>query len=302
MKLIETLYLGCDSSEGIAEPHNSYTIRFCMSTVFAHGTLAAQLCPAFVKAQLLYEEGVVSKPFHVSVIFPFDMNHIRKPTDVETAYERIVWYLKNLKVPGCGMVVSLYQNLNGRPWITDSWKLDSLWPFRKQWNPNGTYITIQKIEPLVGGVAKRNLKADIEFYPSFENKAKSLAEQYGFDVRYVDYLTPYQELYELMLGSSYHFSYPGATYFFAGLCGTPTIGWGERPDYSSISYYEPFSDNRIFETIQVSRWGRLGTNPGRIQQFNHDVNVVMNMPAKYASHIEEPDELDNIFQTRVLSI
>jgi hypothetical protein len=292
MKLIETIYLGCEDTGEIAETHNSHTIRFCNSTAWAHGTLISYICSTLAKCQLLYEEGSLNKPSKISVIWPFDIDAKRKPADVETGYERVVWYFRNLKIPTNGIIVSFYVNQNVRSWTSDPWRVMSLWPTKKQWDPTGDYITIQKAEPLAGGKVRR-IKDRL---PPFEEKTLQLAENYGYDVKYVSYLTPFDELYELLLGSSCHFSYLGSTYFFAGLVGTPTVGWGEAVQYDHITYYTRKDAQRLPASISTPRWGRLASNVGRILRYVEDEGGVMNKPVDYTTHVNDERDLEKIFE------
>lgn len=298
MRIIETLHIGC--SEGFAEPDRSHVIRFCNSTVFAHATLISQIAPAFVNAQLLWDEGISRTPYHVSVIFPFELDKVRKEADVETAYERIKWYFNNLMTPDCGLVVTFYQNLKSKSWITAPWHLQHLWPLKEIWTPKKEYITIQKIEPLVGGSAKRK----IDVFPEYEERAVELANKLGYGVKYVDYIMPFDELLDTMKHSDHHFSYQGSSYFFAGLLGLPTTIWGsEMPRrYSWNSYYSYHDCERIRINHVSSRWGTLGTNQARIMQYDPEVNAVMNKPVTYAYPIDSIGELENEFKKIPLAL
>tara|TARA_R110000744_G_scaffold188370_4_gene307702 strand:+ start:1380 stop:2303 length:924 start_codon:yes stop_codon:yes gene_type:complete len=292
VKILETIRIGC--SDGVATPDKSHVIRFCNSTIFAHGTLISQIAPAFVNAQLLCDESISKEPYHVSVIFPFELDKVRKETDVETAYERIKWYFNNLMVPTCGMVVTFYQNLESKSWITAPWHLQHLWPLKERWEPKNRYVTIQRLEPLVGGSAKRNKDS----IPEYEDRAINLAKSLGYEVKFIDYLMPFDELLYTMKHSDHHFSYQGSSYFFAGLLGTPTTIWGsERPrTYAWNSYYSYHKAERVHLNHLIGRWGTLGTNQARIMQYDFEVGAVMNRPVSYMYQIDSVGELDNEFK------
>ena len=293
MRLLETIYLGDDTRE-MAIPSKAHVIRFCASTVYAHGTLISQICPAFVKAQLMCDEGISDKPYHVAVIFPFSLDKVRKPEDVETCYDRIKWYFRNLRKPDCGMVVSFYQNLESKDWITEPWHLNQMWPLAERWEPKGDYITLQKMEPLAGGSAKRVKHLTSEY----EDKCVALAEKMGLEVKVVDYLTPFDELLTTMKYSDHHFTYRGATYFFAGLLGLPTTSWcaEEKRSYQHLSYYTYSVKERVWDAVQKTRWGTLATNWARIMQWDDVLNVVTNKPIDYIHNIDSLGEIENEFR------
>jgi hypothetical protein len=292
VKTIETIHIGCES--GLATPDKSHVIRFCNSTIFAHGTLISQLAPAFVSAQLYWDEGISKSPYHVSVIFPFDLDRVRKEADVETAYERIKWYFNNLKVPSCGMVVTFYQNLETKPYITAPWNLQQLWPLKERWEPKNKYITIQKAEPLAGGNARRQ-KAAI---PEYEDKAIELAHSIGYEIEFIDYLVPFDRLLKIMKHSDHHFSYQGSSYFFAGLLGLPTTVWCSEMAriYRQNSYYSYHEGERIQTHDALNSWGSLRTNQSRIMQYDYEVQAVMNKPVRYGKAVENVGELHGVFK------
>lgn len=295
MQYLETIYLDCKRLD-IATPEKSDCIRFCSSTMYAHATIMCQLANVFNKAQLLWQEGSLTGPYYVCVIFPVELDHKRKATDSESVYDRLKWYINNMKVPSCGMVVSFYQNTNTKTWITTPWHLNELWPMKRQWDPKGTHITIQVTEQLVGTKAKYVIHT---MSPPFIKRTEQLAKDYGFDIRYIDYTLPFDQMYEDIVTSNHHFSYCGSTYFFAGAVGVPTTGWAyyisatvKQPG----SYYTYDSAKRIYTEVQSTQWGNLSTNKARIMQYDHQLGVVMNKPVEYCTNIDHVEDLDEVFQ------
>lgn len=304
MRYLETIYLGCDSTE-IAKPETSDCVRFCSSTIYSHATIISQLSNVFNKAQLLWQEGAITGPYHASMVFPVDLDHRRKPEDAESSYERIKWYINNMRVPDCGMVISFYQNLNSKTWITTPWHLNEFWPMKRQWDPQHTHVTVQLTEKLIGTTAKEMIHS---VSPAFIEKVDQLADKYGYEVRYIDYTMPFDEMYDDIVTSNHHFSFCGATYFFAATVGIPTTGWGyyfSAKTRTGGSYYEFNVDSngnpiRTYTEMQSTQWANLSTNKARIMQFDHDLGVVMNKPISYCTNVDDPDELEDVFAKMIL--
>jgi len=295
MLYLETVYLDCSTGD-IATPEKSDCVRFCSSTMYSHGTIISQLANVFNKAQLLWQEGSLTSPYYVSIIFPSELDHKRKNTDPESVYDRLKWYINNMRVPSCGMVVSFYQNRGIKTWITTPWHLNEFWPMKRQWDPKGTHITIQVTEHLIGSAAKDIVHS---VSPSFIKRTEELAEKYGFEVRYIDYTLPFDQMYDDIVTSNHHFTYCGSTYFFASTIGIPTTGWASRIFAKAKqpgSYYKYHSAERIYTMVQSTQWGNLSTNKARIMQYDHKLGVVMNKPAEYCTNIDEPEDLDEVFQ------
>lgn len=304
MHYIETLYLNCNS-DTIAKPETSHCIRFCSSTMYSHATIISQLANAFNKAQLLWQEGSISTPYHISIVFPVELDHRRKPDDSESVYERLKWYINNMREPSCGAIVSFYQNKQSKPWITSPWHLNEFWPMKRQWDPQNTHVTIQVAEKMIGSTSKDFIHS---VTPNFIDKVCDLATDYGFDVKFIDYTMPFEQMYNDIVTSNHHFSYCGATYFFAATVGVPTTGWGyfiSPNTRQTDSYYEydlgpDGTPQRVFVNAQLTQWGNLSTNKARIMQFDSKLGVVMNKPISYCTNIDDPDKLEETFAKMIL--
>lgn len=284
---IETLYIGCKDSGEIVQPESSHCIRLCSSNVFAHATLISQFCPAFTQAQLQYQEGTSDKPYQVSVIFPFDMDHKRKKEDTETTYERVKWYAENLAIPSNGIIISFYQNTKVKSWITEPWYAATIWPTRRENEPQD-YVTIQRTELLIGGTKKYKV---IEESRVFEDTCVKLCDKLGIKYKFVDYSMPMNETYKIMLGSQMHFTYAGATYYFAGLMNLPTISWC-FPNKKRIkgNYYHPEKCERVTFEIENSYWANTRSARGLSPKFID--GEVINYPTDYIKHVDNVQELE----------
>lgn len=295
MQYIETLYLNAPEGD-IAKPEYSDCVRFCGSTVYAHATIIYLLSNVMNKAQLLWQEGTIKGPYYVSIIFPFDLDEKRKPEDAETTYERIKWYINNFRVPDCGLVVSFYKNTDIKPWITTPWHLNEVWPMKRRWSPKGTHITIQSTENLIGSSLKSLIHT---VTPQFVEHAEKMAKKYGYQVKFIDYTLPYDEMYEAIVTSDHHFTYCGATYYFAATVGCPTTSWGY--EYSSKirvngAYFTYKDGKRVHTSMQLSRWSNISTNRAKIMQYDSDEGAVLNKPLIYCSNVDDVQEIDLVFK------
>ena len=306
MKYLETLRFGCDDeNDDIAEVGAAEVARMDLSRMYSHATIIASLAPIFNRAQLLWQEGAVVMPYHLAIIFTDELDHKRKEEDTETVYERIKWFIKTFKVPDCGMVISFYQNLEGKNYIMDPWHVHHVWPFREQCSPHGRYITVQKVGIKgVGGVKKEKVMTEAPIYISHVEK---LAARYGYDIKYVDYSMPWEEIYQLMLHADHHFTYIGSTYYLAACIGTPTTAFSYSVSENKNklihgSYYDYDTGERISVTMPETRWGIVGLNRTRTIQFDFEKNAVINKPVNYVREISSIDSLDAVFENQILKL
>ena len=297
MKLIETIRLNCNN-EDIAVPERSEVVRLCISRMYSHSTLIASICPVFTRAQLMWQENAISGPVYVSVIFTEELDHKRKDADTETVYERLIWFIKSLRAPDCGMIISVYQNLNAKRYIMDPWHLHHIWPFKDQWEPKGEYITIHHAEPKLGGTKKDKVLSEAPVYLA---RVMEMADKYGYDVKTFSYAMPWQEIYDGLRHSDHHFTYIGSTYYLAGCMNTPTTGFSYSNTHSVIngSYYDYETGVRTNVTIPETRWGIVGLNRTRTIQYDFDLGAVVNKPVDYVKEISEVDQVDDIFKNMI---
>lgn len=267
----------------------------CQSRMYSHSTLIASFCPVFARAQMLYKEGVLNEPYRISVIFTEEVDHVRNERDTETVYDRMKWFINTLREPDCGLVVSIYQNLDGRNWITDPWFLNHIWPFKKQWEPKGKYITIHNPNDNIGGRKAERLLAEAPIYSA---KAEEMAKRFGYEVYYLSYAMPWNDAYELLLGTDHHFTYVGASYYLAALTNTPTTAWAYRnPKKRQItSSYPDYNTGKVIPIIiPETRWGSVGLSRGRTLQYDPELNDLINHPQTYIREIHNVKQVEDVF-------
>lgn len=298
MNYIETLYLGADESAGIAKPGESVPVRFCWATMYSWATVVNTVSNAFAQAQLLFQEGAYEGPVKIAVYYTKE-DHKRKETDSETIHERMKWLFQNMMEPECGLVVSFYHLPEGREHIVIPFFIASFWPTKKQWAPQGTYITIQKTEDGIGGAKKEKIYNEAPIYIA---KAEEMAAKYGYEIKYIDYTMPYDEMLDLLVGSDHHFTYAGATYYFAACVGVPVTAWTyfERR-YRLGTYYDYDTKERIDCMAEDGQWGKITSNKVRILRWDWDRKVVLNKAEDYAYHLASVEELERIFLKRIES-
>lgn len=290
MLLHETIYVNCESDE-IAEPGNAEVLTLDGSTVIAHATIASKLNDVFFRA-LAQSKNFGNIPYKVCVCFPYnDVSYKKKETDSESIYDRLVWYIKNMHPPKNGIIFSMYI-IEGEWRLMEKvpWAINSVWPFKKQWNPLDKYVTIQIVEPDTYSSDRRmhepqrvtHVNAALQALEAF-NTCMPYIESYcsakELEIKYVDYTMPYDEIYELIVGSNCHFSYPGATMYFAMACGTLTFAIHKfehvNPEATYNFAYEDPSTGKEFMDGQMkpyTKYGRVTNGPTRIQQYDPKIN------------------------------
>ena len=206
-----------------------------MVDTHAYGPIVFNVHKAFHFANLMHSEMGVLEPYRVCVVI--DEVKRKKETDPETNFERIEWFFNNSVPPKQGMIVSFYENdgITHDVWIPFS--SSYLWPLKERWCGMGDYVTFQKIEK---NCSDRKKKAT--FLP--QNALIKHLEENGIEVKYVDYETPIQDLYDLLIDCKFHISYIGSTYFVAPAMGVPVFGYGYNAPHGK--YHEGGEDVTVY--------------------------------------------------------
>jgi hypothetical protein len=270
--LIETIYIGCENNKSISLPTSSHIVRFCADTAHAHCTIMCLLSDVFFKAQLISDEDYAQGPYRVSIMWPeqFVNPFKRKPSNAETSYDVMKWFLNNMLPPKNGMIVSI-DRYEQKQTVATPWTVNQLWPFKKQWNKKGKFISIHKSEPLM---SKRRIGGLMEKEKTILPNITKIAHEFGYDVKFIHYSLTMEEIYDTLLSTTHHFSYDGGTYYTAGMTGTPTTKY--------THYYDNLPDT----------WGFMGISPNKILQFR---NEVVSAPIEYSTiSYLKPEEIRNI--------
>ena len=284
----ETIHLGCEKTAQIARPGRSHLIRFCNGTMHATCTIGSHLNEAFVKAQLLANENITNKPFYISVLWPTaltDIGRKRKEEDSESSFYKMKWYFENYIPPTNGLVVSFYivPTINAKH--ESIWQARYIWPTKKQWNTTNKFISIQMPEKLIGVAEKKDVldKKFEEFIPIIESYAVLM----NCDIKYINYSTPMEETYKVMLETKCHITYEGSSYYMAASTGTPVIGINHNESkniiYDKAVVHNPdkgyFSEEK---TWIKTRWGHMASNCYYIPTLEKDTKKIINRtPTNY---------------------
>lgn len=291
----ETLYLGCKNNNEIAIPGKSHTIRFCYSTMYSTCTILSQINRAYVNAHQLAEEDLSNKPYHVSVFWP-TLNPFlkRKKTDTESAYYKMRWYFLNLVPPTNGLIVSFYDSKNIKATIDSSFEARHIWPTKKQWSPKGEYIAVHDFEPLIGNPKKREQieQKYLKYMPIIEKHAK----KNNLKIKLIDYSTPMDEMYKIMINCDCLFSYQGASYYFASSTGTPVAGFHhkDRPEKSKKvegKYFNIKTNTFVTDYFTRTQWGEMRSNPSILPRLDLSSNRIMLGPLKNYTTIYNEDDV-----------
>ena len=220
-----TIYKGVPNDGSRAEIGRSHLIMMSNIDVAAYNNLVSILSDFFCKAQLSAQDDVSWGPLHLSVVVPAICLKKWKDDDGDTLIYRLWWIIDNLRDPINGVVVSIYINSNISGKDERPWAQNHLWQTKKTWKPNwDKTISIQahgEVQHQPSHSARLYLNESVEI---IESMARSL----NYDIKYVDYSTPIDDLYEIMLNTKHHFSYTGSTGYFAALTRTPTLYIGRH--------------------------------------------------------------------------
>jgi len=278
-KYLKTYRYNTDSDE-IATPDDSHVIRFCIHTMNTYAPVIDKLSEAFLSAQLAFQEGYSKGPKKICILVSSRLTEYKfKPEDPETSFERIEWFIQNFKKPAGGVIVSFYASSEHDIHLDSHWSLTKLWQTEKTWNSRdvGDYVTVHLPE------ASSNVTWNKQnFYPIWNNIEEDILDR-GLEIKYVSYTTPYQELYDLMIRSRLHLSYVGASYIFAGITKTPTLGLGVDRGKNAESHYIVDGLPFYYSGYPKNIWGTGPMQEDRVMQIDDDMKVKND----YVHHVVE---------------
>ena len=290
---LETIYKNCDESGIKTDPARSHLVRFCDHTSHSHATIMSLLSPAFLNAQQLADENVSNEPYHITVLWTISQHLKRKPENAETAYEAILYFIKNLKAPKNGAVISIYRAKDAYSVQTTQWRHSQIWPFEKQWEPQGDYVTVHQAERLMSKSRINQVKTSEEkILPLIEK----CAQNYGFEIKYINYTLTIKEIVDTMRLSNYHFCYSGATYYTAAMIGIPALAWHDMDTVVTEEHPIRNRDGILqMHKVQRNTWGAMSSNIGKIRQYDWKNDCVITEPNQTQRHIEYNQEIEAAF-------
>lgn len=294
---LETIYKGCDPSGIKTDPAKSRIVRFCNHTSHSHATIMSLLSPAFLDAQQLADEHVTNEPFHITILWTMGKHWKRKPENAETAYESVLYFIKNLKAPKNGAIISIYRAHDAYPSQSTQWRHSQIWPFEKQWDPQGNYITVHKAERLMSPLRRdKVMESEERILPIVEK----YADKCGFEIKYIDYTLTTKEIVDIMRLSNYHFCYSGATYYTAAMIGIPALAW-HHWDTIPIETHEIRTREGVLEEHEVQRatWGDMSSPIGKIRQYDWERDCVITKPNQNQRHIVDEIEVIKTFMRMI---
>lgn len=303
---IKTWHLECSDTLPHSVPEQSEVIRLSALDCDAYAPWVAHIGNCYAKAQLYYIEEIISSPYRLSIIVPASINTKHKPQDPETKLERLEWFIENLLVPDCGLVISLYIDPFMMSDFQGPFGWDTLWQTKRLWKDSGSnYITLQYHTEMDhnSGNSTHRINADASIATIIE-----VAESCKYDIVKVDYTTPIDKLYNLLLESHYHFSYVGSSGYIAALARTPTLFFGAAEKIvkgHKTRYYDPHPDlyskpnQEGSYTYPLSVWNHHGSNGGLTMQYDKKYkNMYLQNPDFYSIS----SDVDTIYQRTIRAL
>lgn len=225
-KKTDTLYIGMKNDGIDAMPGSSEHIHFCMSTIPVFLPVISKLSKAFINAEL----SSLNVPYNISIfIHPTAFVKFKK-SDEETPYDRLIFLLKNLRPPTSPLRITIYSTTQH---LSQNWDYSNLWALKDTHDKDKADNIITFHYPEMG------MKASLTGAEECFNVATAYAKELNYDIKTIDYTMKYSTVKELLLKTSLHVSYIGASYYFAGLTRTPTLGIGHRPNEKYGNIFTP---------------------------------------------------------------
>ena len=267
---INTFYIGCEDNGQRADNTNNI-LRFNNTQCYAHKPLIDTLSKHFCDAQILYEDKIITNPYKLSIYVDEHIYKEKKkfnPNSKTTILDGLYFWIKSMHEPAGGIIISIYATPTIKYGIKSTYDFRHTWPFKKEmhWLGDGEYITLHDLEER-GGVRWRNglmslddAKLQLKTIDDIDNISK-------YPVKRISYRMKEEEIFTLLKHTKYHFSYPGGTYYSAGLINCPTIGL--YIDKKKIDVYN--YDNLKTENIEFTlneRMNGLASNGQYTFDFN----------------------------------
>jgi hypothetical protein len=303
MKHIQTIYKGIANCTTRAQPHSSELVRFSYLECHPYAPMISLLGSPLAKAQLYWQENILNKPYRVAVVVPSTADCKFKPSDPETMLDRILWLIDNMADPSCGAIVSVYTTDTIDNVFDATYSFNTLWHTKKLWTAgsDSRFITLQAHSEINHNSPNTGHRCFIEDYVSI---VRYYAELLDYDVVEVDYSTPINELYNLMLNTKSHFSYVGSTGYFSGLTKTPTVWFGNMPNgLNTVQVHRHKTaslDAPLEEMIPFSVWNHNGTPGGHTLMYNckHD-KMYLDEPRYYTQAGNFDDFIQKVQKTLI---
>ena len=300
MKLLKTLYLGCDDTGEVADVNNCI-IKFDADSSAAHAIIVSRFSHELFKIQGLAQEGIITEPYKISVLIRTGlMGRKYSKANESTIEQTIMWFADNWHPPSCGVVLSFYEydDLFGLE-IQQPYMTQVIWPLKAnmQSKRDGDYITYQKFpDALLKRYSKKYDNAKNTGQLNIIDDIEALSP---YPVKEITYAMSEDEIAELLMHSKMHFTYQGATYFLSAIMNVPTVCYGS-PTYMShpSKWWEDGEEHE--EPVQVTMWGnynygaRLPTT--KIGQYDFKKQSVVQRPQRYLYHSDTPSDLEGIIK------
>lgn len=294
MKHIETIYLGCDNTGEHASIDN-HIIKFDTGTSHAHATILSHFGSILFLCQTLSQENVLNKPFKICVLIHDDLIDRKiKEVNNNTIDGTIRWFMQNWHPPACGIIFSMYsyKTLLGIE-IQERWSSQVIWPLQQKWQStrSGNYITVHMPEEKL--LSRPSSKIDDLLKTGQLQVIQQIQELCDIDVKYVDYIMHEDDLFNILSKSKMHFTYPGATYYSAGIINLPTVCYGYPLDKlkHSSRYWLDGKEHQV-DDIRMTQWNRGDNNPmTKVPQYCFKRNSVVQRPQQYVIHTQTPEGL-----------
>lgn len=268
--------------------NKSEVIRYSIHEIVAYAPIVALLSNSYCKAQLLYEEGLFSTSYYVTVVLEGDAMSKYKSKDFDSKLQRVLWFFKNAHTPSSGIVVQILVNHGLKSFLDSPFSFTSLW-HSKELNKgsNSDYVTLHphgEIDWNSGRSSHRRagMKHQIEL-------ARKKCSDLGYEVKELDYTTSIEDASNLLLNAKCHIGYIGSVHYLAAFNRTPCVTLGKHVPGVSLDpmglhrnvQYSNLAPDYELDVGRMRVWNELGTPPGRTLMYNFNSNHMYQDEPRY---------------------
>lgn len=228
----------------------------------------------FFTAQRLQSQNILDDAYKVSIVFPKIKKF--KDEDSETNFQRWEFICNNFLPPEKGISISFYdRNDDRKNRLLDFHGGFYIWPYKDEWQwkekNKQDYVVLQNVEE---ATAHDKNKYDNQLIYQQERIIKELDR---CKIRYelVDYKTPIEKLFKLLLNCKMLITYYGCSYYIAAGMNVPTLSFGST-SWSAIKHTNKFNfggfeytKKDFFET----NWGNLFVKPWNVFHYDKEVGI-----------------------------
>jgi len=280
MEYISSLSLGCKSKRSV-KPNSSHTIVLNPYHMHSYGYLMMSFSEVFFRAQYIQENNYSNEPYRLAVLVPSIEKC--KEEDAEDNLTRYKFILNNYQPPKNGIQITFWKidYKEKKRKIIEPILISYIWSWKDKWDKNNCkdYVVVNDLHD-VKNHSKH--KGTVQVY---ERLIESL-DMMNVDYRTVNYTTPIEQMYNLLLNSKLCISMPGTSHYISGPMGLPTLCYGDSYWTRTNKYVKySISGQPMHKKMLSTVWGKSAMSEHSILHL--DENGINEKPVDFVTNIGE---------------